>query len=84
MATRKGGKYDKQVETKAAPSKPAKAAKEGELRSIRIEIAENGYTVECNHAPAKSDRNGPSFYQESKEYVFESPEKVLAYVKSKL
>ena len=57
-----------------------------ELRSIRIEPASNGYTVECNYK-MKSDTKRPEPYDYDNEHeqaVFNDKKAVLKFVGEKL
>lgn len=77
------------MQSKESPAKSSSssAGKEtsGKLRSIRIECAENGYTVRCEHEQPKSTRGDMSMpYVEPKEYVFEDAKSVLDYIGKKL
>ena len=66
-------------------SKPAeKPAGQGRLRSVRVELAENGFTVRCEHEPERSKGTAPDVYARDKEYVFENVAGVLKYIKEKL
>lgn len=56
----------------------------GKLRSIRIEVAANGYTVNCDHEPEPSKKDTPCCGPSEKPSVFESTDSVLAYVKQQL
>lgn len=58
------------------------------LTSIRIEVAKNGYTVQCEYytppSSGKSDSYVPYDAPERKPMVFETPQAVTAYVSKEL
>lgn len=62
----------------AAPSTP--------VRSIRVERADNGVTVECNHeAPKTKKGEGLADYESlTRRYVFQSPKEAAAFIAEKL
>ena len=56
-----------------------------ELTSIRIEMAENGYTVECSYKmkqPAKNESYDYSHQHE--EFVFKTAKETAAFINKKL
>jgi len=54
----------------------------GELESISIRMAENGFTVTCSYEPKKRGPN--TVYPSSPSYVFEEIGSALAYIGKKL
>ena len=64
------------AERKGNKTKPAK---KGPADSVRIERAENGYTVSCSHPPPASKPGECAPWEPSKNYVFETLEKATAF-----
>ena len=65
--------------------KYAKKASSGELESIRIEKAANGFTVSCSHKPkpekkSKEGSDAPGRWEPPEEYVFTSAAMVAEFV----
>ena len=56
----------------------------GDLRSIRITKAENGFSISCDYEPKPGKKNEPSPYIPPEEYVFETSESVSSFVKEML
>lgn len=67
---------------KPATSAPKADKNRGEVSSIRIEPAENGFSVETCFEPKAIDPKIDRYNQmpESEQMVFETPESALAYV----
>lgn len=57
-------------------------AKQGPLRSVRIEVAENGFLLHCSYDTR--DKNGSMVYDDPKPRVFEKLEDALAAAKKEL
>ena len=68
------------------PKGPVKKAKShGDLRPIRIELAENGFTITCDYEPKKASKgNEPMPHEPPENYVFESAESAADYVREML
>lgn len=58
--------------------------KSGELESISIEAAENGYMVMCRMCPPKAKKGHMNEYQEPERYVYETADAALKKVKEML
>lgn len=56
----------------------------GELESIRIEAAENGFMVSCSYAPKKAKKGEMQSWPEPERYVYAKPEQVAAKVTAML
>lgn len=63
-----------------------KTAEKGKVRSIRIEVAENGFTVTCDRERVKTAGKSSDMYDymPAKPAVFETGEGALDYVREEL
>lgn len=59
-------------------------SKRGSLRSIRIEVMGNGFTVECNYQPKKGSKGDTWSPELEDKHVFTSADDVTKFVKSEL
>lgn len=60
-------------------------SKRGALRSVRIEVADGGFTVECDYEPARNGKSqGFEIYRAPKPKVFEKLDDVLSWVRETL
>ena len=59
----------------------------GKLKRIEIELAENGYEVECRHEAPKSKEKNPApvdYDSLTKQYVFKTAKETAAFIAEKL
>lgn len=80
-------KLSEAMETTSPKDNPSSKDKadHGELRSVRVEAAENGFTVSVEFEPKKTGKkNEPSSYVPPEQYVFESSKDAARFVQETL
>ena len=67
-----------------APKESGGGKGPGKLRSVVIDVAENGFTVRCTRETTAAKKGDYPPYVPPKDFVFESAEAALEYVSKEL
>ena len=66
------------------PKSKGAAKKMGDMESIHVERAKNGFSVSCRYKAKESKKNEPMPYMEPEQYVFKSAEEVATFMEHAL